>query len=54
MSFLATKTLDLGDGNAVYTNLGQGFTDIIQFKGFDNGGNKFHKNPYWQMAFIII
>jgi hypothetical protein len=39
---LASETLDLGDGNALDTHVGDGLTDVIEFERLDDGCYQFH------------
>jgi hypothetical protein len=40
---LATKALDLGDGDALNADVGNGLTNIIQFEWLDDGCDEFHE-----------
>jgi len=42
VSLLATVALDLGDGHALDADLVEGFFDIVQLEGLNNGFNFFH------------
>jgi hypothetical protein len=35
MAFLSPKTLDLGDGDTLYSDLRQRVADVVQFEWFD-------------------
>jgi hypothetical protein len=36
MALLTSEPLDLGDGNALYTNLGKGLPNIIELERLDD------------------
>ena len=42
MTFLAAKTLDLGDRQAGHPAFSQSFPYLFEFEGLDDGGNLFH------------
>ena len=42
MTLLATKTLYLGDRDALYADLRERFTHVIEFERLDNGSYKLH------------
>jgi hypothetical protein len=37
MAFLTPETLDLGDGDALHTDLGKRFADLIELERLDYG-----------------
>jgi hypothetical protein len=42
MATLPAKTLDLGDCDALDTNIGDGLSHVIQFEWLDDRGDHFH------------
>ena len=42
MAFLASKTLDFGDGDTLHADGGKRLANFVKLKGLDDGGNKLH------------
>lgn len=44
VSFLTSKTFHLGDGHTFDADGGEGFFDLFQFEGLDDGNDEFHED----------
>src|SRR5574337_61605 len=42
VTLLTAETLDLGDGNALHADGGEGFPHFVELEGLDDGGNELH------------
>jgi hypothetical protein len=42
MAFLTAEAFDFSNSDTLNPDLRQGLADLIQLKGFDDGGNEFH------------
>jgi hypothetical protein len=45
MALLASESLDLGDGEAGYPDVGQRLAHLLELERFDDGGDLFHGRP---------
>src|SRR6185437_5258010 len=45
VSFLPPEALDLGDGDALHADRGQGLPDLVQLERLDDRGDQFHGLP---------
>ena len=43
VAFLPAEALDLGDGDALHADGGEGFTHFVKLERLDDGGNEFHE-----------
>src|SRR4029079_7547103 len=50
VSFLPAETLDLGDGDALHADCGQGLPDLVQLERLDDRGYQFHCLPLDECA----
>ena len=39
---MTIEALDLGDGDPLHADAGQGFPDFVELEGLDDGGDQFH------------
>jgi hypothetical protein len=42
MAFLTAEAFDFSDSDTLHPDLGEGLADLVQLKGFDDGGDEFH------------
>ena len=45
VALLPAEALDLGDGDALYADRGQGFAHLVKLERLDDCGDKFHCSP---------
>src|SRR6185312_2003026 len=50
VSFLPPEALDLGDGDALHADRGQGLPDLVQLERLDDRGDQFHGLPLGECA----